>query len=146
LSEVRRYKAPMTPQQIDLVRTTFEQIAPHGPRVAERFYERLFALDPSARALFKNDMRVQEEKLMTMLGLAVGALDVPDVLVPMVEDLGRRHAGYNVRPEQYVKVATALLATLEDELGAAFSEQVRAAWSAAYNMLSRTMMRAAAAH
>jgi nitric oxide dioxygenase len=61
-----------------------------------------------------------------------------------VEPLGRRHAGYGVRDEHYTAGGHALLWTLEQGLGDAFTPEVRDAWSAAYGWLAYRMQSAAA--
>jgi hemoglobin-like flavoprotein len=126
----------MTPEQVALVRDGFRQVAPYGDAVAMLFYGRLFALDPTLKRLFKDDMREQRRKLIAALALAVGALDRPETVVPALRALGRRHAAYGVRPEHFATVGEALLGTLEDGLGSAFTEEVRAAWAACYELVA----------
>ena len=89
--------------------------------------------------MFKIDMREQGGKLMQMIGLAVNELDALDELVPMVESLGRRHASYGVKDRDYDTVGSALLWTLEQGLGAAFTPDVKTAWTAVYQLLASTM-------
>ena len=81
-------------------------------------------------------MTKQGRKLMTMIGTAVANLNNMDAIVPAVQDLGRRHKTYGVLPEHYGTVATALLWTLGQGLGDAFTPQVEAAWTAAYTILA----------
>jgi hemoglobin-like flavoprotein len=88
-------------------------------------------------------MHEQGRKLMQMIGLAVSKLDALDELVPVVEALGRRHAGYGVKESDYDTVGSALLWTLEKGLGAAFTADVEAAWAAVYQVLASTMKTAA---
>ena len=66
-----------------------------------------------------------------------------DQIVPAVRALGARHVGYGVRAEHYAVVGTALLWTLEQGLGAAFTPAVRDAWAAAYRALAGVMVDAA---
>ena len=63
-----------------------------------------------------------------MLTAAVKGLDRLEQLVPVVEDLGRRHAGYGVADAHYDTVGAALLWTLEKGLGQAFTPDVKDAW------------------
>jgi hemoglobin-like flavoprotein len=132
----------MTPQQIDLVQRTWKELRP-SPRVAGLFYSRLFALDPSVRALFKGDLTQQGSKLMSMISVAVGALARLESVLPAIEDLGRRHAGYGVEERHYTVVGAALVWTLEQELGRAFTAEVDQAWRAVYRVLATTMQQAA---
>ena len=134
----------MTQSQKSLVQQTFAQVVPIADQAAALFYGRLFELDPSLRSLFKNDIRAQGQKLMQMLGYAVGKLDAPDELAPAVEGLGRKHVGYGVKDADYATVGAALLWTLEKGLGPAFTTDVKAAWTAAYAALAGMMMKGAA--
>jgi hemoglobin-like flavoprotein len=65
-------------------------------------------------------------------------------MVPVVRQLGARHADYGVRDEHYATVGAALLWTLEKGLGEAFTADVRSAWSRAYAVLAGTMQAGAA--
>jgi len=134
----------MTPESQRLVRDSFAKVAPIAPAAAAMFYDRLFQLDPSLRPLFKGDMAEQGRKLMTMIGTAVANLHRLESIVPTVRDLGRRHAGYGVRPAHYQTVAGALLWTLEQGLGDAFTPATRDAWVECYTTLAATMQDSAA--
>jgi hemoglobin-like flavoprotein len=135
----------MTPAQIALVEDSFRYVAPIAEPAAAIFYENLFALDPALRPLFAHaGMGEQGRKLMAAIGFVVGNLRQPEALLPAVAELGRRHAGYGVQPGHYATVGTALLATLEEGLGEAFTPAVREAWAAAYGLLAEVMQQAAA--
>ena len=133
----------MTPEQIEIVKANFIQIAPLANEVAAEFYERLFQLDPSLRLMFKEDLTEQKKKLMMMLKFAVGTLDQLEVFEPSLEELGRRHVAYGVKETHYETVGTALILTLREMLGASLSDQIEAAWIAAYTLIAGTMQRAA---
>lgn len=132
----------MTPEQIALVQESFARVAPIAPQAAAIFYDKLFAADPSLRAMFRGDMAAQGEALMRMIAAAVRTLDQPEHLVPVLRNLGRRHDAYGVKPQHYDTVGGALIATLEQGLGPAFDMPTRAAWVAMYTMVSRTMQAA----
>ena len=133
----------MTPRQIELVQSSWASVEPIAAAAAGMFYSKLFALDPSLRSLFKGDMQEQGRKLMAMIAFAVKGLSRLEALVPGVQALGRRHAGYGVRDRHYETVATALLWTLQQGLGKAFTPDVREAWATAYGLLATTMKDAA---
>jgi hemoglobin-like flavoprotein len=133
----------MTPQQIKLVQSSFAKVAPIADLAADLFYSRLFEIAPDVRRLFPDDLSGQKKKLMGMLGTAVAGLGKLDTLVPAVQALGRRHAGYGVTAGHYVPVGAALLWTLEKGLGDAFTTETREAWATAYRLLADTMMDAA---
>ena len=133
----------MTPNQIKLVQTSFAQVAPIAATAADLFYGRLFEVAPQVRAMFPDDLGEQKKKLMAMLSTAVAGLSRLDTLMPAVQALGRRHAGYGVKAQHYASVGSALLWTLEKGLGEAFTPEVKDAWATTYIVLSTTMMNAA---
>src|SRR4029078_1559600 len=91
----------VTSAQKSLVRDSFVDIATIADDAAILFYQRLFELDPSLRALFGGDRAEQRKKLMQMLTAAVKGLDRLEQLVPVVQDLGRRHTRYRVTEKHY---------------------------------------------
>lgn len=134
----------MTPKQISLVQGTWESVLPISQTAATIFYDKLFAADPSLRELFTGDLEEQKTKLMTMIGVAVNSLNHLDNIVPAVKALGRRHAGYGVQPDHYATVGGALLATLEQGLGPAFTPDVKEAWATVYGVLAGAMQESGA--
>jgi hemoglobin-like flavoprotein len=133
----------MNPEQIDLVQRTWRQVQLVGDTAAELFYGKLFSLDASLRSLFKNDLKDQGRNLTAMISVAVHWLGRPEKIVLAVQQLGRRHVAYGVQPRHYEIVGVALLWMLEKCLGEAFTPQARSAWTAVYDMLSKTMQDAA---
>ncbi len=130
----------MDAQTIALVQTSFEKVAPIADLAADLFYTRLFVLDPSLRPMFGADLTEQKKKLTQLLTVAVRGLSRLDEIVPAVQALGRRHAGYHVKPEHYATVAAALLWTLEQGLGADFTPELKTAWTEVYTVLANTMI------
>ena len=128
---------------IDVLRATLQQVSSMQAEAAAMFYDRLFELDPAARRLFLGDMGAQGAKMMSMLGAIVARLHELDALVPMVQDLARRHVAYGVRPEHYQVLGQALLWMLSTALGARFTPEVAQAWARAYEALSAVMLQAA---
>jgi hemoglobin-like flavoprotein len=134
----------MTPDQKRLVRETWKQVVPAGEEAAELFYRRLFELDPTTRELFRTtDMFAQRQKLLQTLGFAISSLDNLDLLMSTVEDLGRRHAIYGVTDAHYDSMGAALLWTLEQRLGRAWTPATASAWTQVYELLAASMRGAA---
>jgi hemoglobin-like flavoprotein len=135
----------MTPEQLVLVRESWRRFEPRLRDSGLRFYEQLFALDPTVAHLFdRTDLVQQERKIMGMLAEIVRVLDRPGELVPEVAALGQRHVGYGVRDDDYASIGAALLWLLEQVLGEEFTPELKAAWSEAYALVSSIMRRAAA--
>ena len=129
----------MAPALVAELRRTWQLVAPMADEVAQLFYERLFEIDPSLRALFQTDPGVRRRKLMDALEFVVTRVDRPDELIPMLTALGQRHAGYGVRPEHYAVVGEALLWTLDEGVGALRTPHARDAWVQTYELISATM-------
>ena len=135
----------LTTEQVSLIRDSWEKVVPISDKAAELFYSKLFELDPSVRALFKGDMAEQGKKLMTMIGVAVDNADKLDEIVPAIQEMGVRHLEYGVKTSHYDTVGQALLWTLGQGLGDAFTPEVKMAWTDVYTLLAGTMKDAARA-
>jgi hemoglobin-like flavoprotein len=129
--------------QQELVQTTFARLAVMPEVAGALFYERLFATNPNFRPLFRNNMRIQGVKLMTMLAMVVYNLPAPDQLSPAIHDLAVRHVEYGVKLADYDALREALLWTLEQALGEDLTPAVREAWTVCYDELAGEMKAAA---
>ena len=133
----------MLARQKKLIQDTWAQVVPIADQAAAIFYQRLFEIDPSTRALFNTtDMVQQRKKLVQILSVAVSSLDNLGALRNTVEALGHRHAGYGVKDAHYDSVGEALLWTLEQGLGAAWTPEAAVAWKEVYGLLSSIMRNA----
>lgn len=129
----------MTPKQIYHVQHTFELLVPIADTAVALFYNRMFALDPSLRSLFPTDMSRQRQKLIDTLATAVRGLKTPDEFVSRLRELGRRHVDYGVKPAHYQTMNEALIWMLEQGLGKNFTNEMKVAWMALYDMLANAM-------
>jgi hemoglobin-like flavoprotein len=129
----------MTPEEILLVQATFDTLLPISTAVAQQFYQHLFEVAPTVRSHFPDDMRGQYDMLMAMINTVVHSLWNPDALVPILQQLGRRHVGYGTHTTDYDLVGEALLHTLRHYLGPQFTVEVEAAWTTAYTFIATTM-------
>jgi len=130
-------------KQIQLIRDSWQRILPIKEQAAEQFYQRLFELDPSVKALFKGRLDFQGDKLMTTLNVVVNSLDDLHEVEGMLQAMGRRHIIYGVEAAHYETVGAALLWVLQQGLGDSFTEEVEEAWVAAYGIIATVMKEAA---
>ncbi len=128
----------MTPRQIALVRQSWVKVQPIADEAAALFHERLFQIVPALRALVTSNLVEQGRKMMTMLSVAIHALERVESLATL-QDLGARHRAYGVVPEHYPKVREALIWALDQSLGRSFNAEVQDAWSALYERIARRM-------
>lgn len=133
----------MQERQLDLVQESFKSVEPISETAAALFYGRLFELDPRIEPMFKADLAEQGRKLMATLGLVVKGLKDLKRILPAVRSLGARHVEYGTEPEHYATVGEALLWTLEQGLGDAFTPETREAWTQAYELVAGQMIEAA---
>jgi hemoglobin-like flavoprotein len=133
----------MTPAQIELVRNSFDALWPTRRKLAERFYDRFFALAPDARRLFPDDMERQQLKLMDMIAAIVGALDQREIFQSVIRHTGVQHAQIGVRPSHFVAFGDALIDGLEQQLGPTFTAETKEAWLLLYDTVQDAMVSAA---
>ncbi|HET7888644.1 MAG TPA: globin domain-containing protein [Bradyrhizobium sp.] len=134
----------MTPEQVRLIKNSFDTMWPMRGDIAELCYLRFFELAPEAKALFKDDMEQQRAKLMDMIAALVGSLDQHAIFQSIVATSGRQHARFGVRASQYTALGEALMWSLERKLGASLTPELLASWQALYATVQAEMQRAAA--
>jgi hemoglobin-like flavoprotein len=130
----------ITTNESQLVRQTLERLREMARPVSLLFYGRLFELDPAARTLFHNDLALQGRKFVDMLQAVADSLDRFDAVRPRLTELGRQHAAYGVRPEQYETATQALLWALGQAVGPDFDAPTRAAWRHLLTTVSEAML------
>ena len=130
----------MNPTQIKLVQDSFAKVAPISEQAAVIFYNRLFEVAPTVRAMFPNDMTEQRKKLMATLAYVVNGLANLESILPAASALATRHVSYGAKREHYPVVGAALLWTLEKGLGDGWTSELADAWTAAYGTLSGFMI------
>jgi nitric oxide dioxygenase len=130
----------MNSTQVKLVQESFAKVVPISDAAAVIFYDRLFEVAPSVKAMFPDDMTQQRKKLMMMLAAVVNGLGNLESILPAASALAKRHVNYGAQPEHYPVVGGALLWTLEKGLGEAWTSDVADAWTTAYGTLSGYMI------
>jgi nitric oxide dioxygenase len=134
----------MAPAQVALVQASFARMMPIREAVARLFYSRLFEIDPAIKPLFAHvDMRAQGQKLMATIGAVVAGLSRPETVVLPAQGLTRRHVGYGAAEAQHAMIRAALLWTLRNGLGEAFTPEVEAAWGATLTLVPGVVVQAA---
>jgi hemoglobin-like flavoprotein len=130
----------LSQREIEIVQSDWSQVEALGEPAATLLYDRLFFLDPGLRTLFGPDLAAQKTRLLRMLGSAIAGLSQPELLMPIVAHLGRKHVRFGVKNEDYATLASALMWTLGQALGDAFGPENTAAWASVYAVLTGAMM------
>ena len=130
----------MTPEQIALVQQSFAKVTPISEAAAVLFYDRLFEVAPSVRAMFPDDMTEQRKKLMATLAVVVNGLTNLESILPAASALAQRHVAYGAKPEHYPVVGEALLWSLARGLGPHWTDEVEQAWRKVYGVIAQRMI------
>ena len=126
---------------VELLEKNFMVLAPQGDRLVEEFYRHLFANYPELEPMFHNvNMGRQRKMFLASLQLIVNNLGDPDVLVPVLERLGARHAAYGVRKEHFPLFKHSFLCTLAEVSGDRWHAELAKAWSDAYDHVIKHML------
>lgn len=130
---------------VEIIRSSFELVAPQAEDVGRHFYATLFSRAPETRDLFPVNMEVQRSRLLRALVHVVQMVDQPDELVPFLQQLGRDHRKFGVIARHYDAVGAALLGSIAHFAGDAWTPEVERAWTDAYGVVAGAMRDAAAA-
>jgi NAD(P)H-flavin reductase len=84
-------------------------------------------------------MEVQRSRLLRALVHVVQMVDRPDELVPFLQQLGRDHRKFGVLARHYDAVGAALLSTIDEFAGPAWTPEVAHAWTTAYRTVADVM-------
>mmetsp|Transcript_9958 Transcript_9958/g.13018 ORF Transcript_9958/g.13018 Transcript_9958/m.13018 type:complete len:358 (-) Transcript_9958:365-1438(-) len=101
------------------------------PHFFDIFYKELFAIEPTCRAMFE---KVNLQKQGTMLfksfrGIASISTSNTNAIMPKLKSLIDRHTfQYNVHPIYYSYFCEAMIKTLRQALGRAFTTEVEFSW------------------
>lgn len=133
----------MTSEQTQIIQNTWAAVSKlDDETVGGLFYNNLFTIQPALRSLFKSPVPEQSKKLMAMLHYLIHNLHKPQEITTGLTHLAQRHVQYNVTPEHYNIVGSALLLTLEQGLGELWNEEVKQAWVALYTNVASIMIAA----
>lgn len=126
-----------------ILRASFEIVIDRRPDLTLRFYEILFVKYPKLQRLFSRDRGVQSKMLAEALAAVLDHLEDAPWLTHTLGTLGAKHVGYGVTDEMYDQVGDALLATLAEAAGEAWTAEVAEQWTLAFGAIA-TMMQAGA--
>jgi NAD(P)H-flavin reductase/hemoglobin-like flavoprotein len=123
---------------------SFSAVASHGDEVPLYFYSHLFLSHPETRAMFPAAMASQRDRFVGALLKILGNVHQVQAVVPYLQQLGRDHRKYGVKAAHFPVVGESLLATLEHFLGDDWTPELAADWAAAFDLVSKVMINAAA--
>ena len=129
---------------IKILESSLAKLKNHTVDFSASFYDKLFAVHPELKILFKNvELTAQEQKLMASLAVIVENLRNPEQLTLALRSLGAYHHEVGTIPEHYPFVGQALIETFAEYLGDEWNQQTEQAWLDAYNLISKIMLEGA---
>lgn len=134
----------MNQTKAQLVMGSWKALENDHERFTHIFYNHMFLQDKRTEALFMRGMKMQGKKFSTMLGEAIESLGDLDRVYSTLSSTGHRHAEYGVTTGHYALMKTAIMNALAEILQDRFDEELRQAWSEAYDFITGAMRSGAA--
>lgn len=138
----RMLHVPLDYALIARLRSSYAALRSHELRLAETFYATLFESAPELRPMFRGDISAQAGKLTASLDAIVQSLEAPARNAEVLNELGRRHAGYGARPEHYDLVIDCLISAMRTLLGENADPRTLDEWRTALQLVSSRMIAA----
>lgn len=129
----------ISPQTINVVKSTAPVIKEHAKAITSRMYEIMFTTYPEVKSQFDMSAQAngtQPAKLATAVYAYATHIDDLGALKSAVDKIAHRHVATHVLPEQYPIVGECLLQAIKDTLGDAATAEVMTAWTEAYQALA----------
>lgn len=122
-----------------LVKATVPVLKEHGLALTTYFYQRMFSHNPELKNIFNQGHQAgghQQQALASAVLAYAEHIDNPLVLMPVLTRVAHKHVSLGIRAEHYPIVGHHLLSSISEVLGEAASEELIAAWAAAYGQLA----------
>lgn len=129
----------LSPNTIQIIKSTVPVLEVHGTAITKKFYERLFTEHPELLNVF-NHANQKQGKQQTALANAVYAaaqhIDRLEAILPVVKQIAHKHRSLGVKPEHYPIVGKNLLLAIKEVLGEAATDEIIGAWGEAYGVIA----------
>lgn len=136
----------ITEHQIQLVKTTAPLLKQAGETLTRHFYGIMLNEYPQVRPLFNQANQASGDQPRALANAVINYaifIDRLDQITAVVRQIVHKHAALQILPEHYPIVGACLLRAIRDVLGEAIaSDEVIAAWAAAYQKLADILMAA----
>jgi nitric oxide dioxygenase len=129
----------LSPQTINIVKSTAPILAEHGETLTRHFYKRMFTHNPEVAPFFNSTNQSagnQQRALAGAIAAYAANIDNLEVLGGAVELIAQKHASLLIKPEHYPIVGANLLASIKEVLGDGATDDVINAWAEAYGFLA----------
>jgi len=135
---------PLCQADRQAVMDSFGRLAASQQFAMEYLYARLFVQNPELRALFPLSMEHTRSTTFGMLARLISTLHDPRETDQLLDRLGRDHRKFGVKHAHYEPFFDALVATVEQVSGPAWTERNARAWRTVLDHFATSMRSAAA--
>ena len=135
--------APLTPEQIAIVKATVPVLQEHGNTITTVFYNNMLAANPDLKNIFSLTSQATGRQPRALAASVLAyAMYVDDLskLSHAVERIAHKHVSLQVTPAQYDIVGKFLIEAIGQVLGAAATPEIVNAWIAAYGVLAQVFI------
>ncbi len=129
----------MTPQHIELVKSTVPVLRENGVALTSYFYKRMLGNNPDLNNVFNLDSQNsgRQPRALAAAVLAYAEnIENPSVLAKAVEHITTKHVSLDIQADQYSIVGENLLHSISEVLDVPMDSELIAAWKAAYLQLA----------
>ncbi len=130
----------MNPYQLDNIRRSFDAASERSEDFADRFYARLFAMQPVLRAILPRDHWQRERDLIAAVGMVVKGLGKLDSIEHPLMDFGAKAERTGITPQQYGLARQALVSALRETLSEQWTDDLEDAWTEALNTVASVVV------
>ncbi|MCB1660380.1 MAG: nitric oxide dioxygenase, partial [Pseudomonadales bacterium] len=129
----------MTPEQIQLVKSTVPVLRENGVLLTKHFYQRMLGNHQNLKEVFNLGHQrsgAQAQALANAVLAYAENIENPAVLMPVVELIANKHVSLNIQAPDYSIVGENLLHSISEVLGIAMDHPLIEAWAIAYGQLA----------
>lgn len=129
----------MTPEHIELVKSTVPVLRESGVALTQYFYNRMLNNNPDLKNVFNMDHQSsgRQPRALAAAVLAYAEhIENPSVLAKAIEHITTKHVSLNIQADQYSIVGENLLHSISEVLDVPMESDLIAAWKEAYLQLA----------
>ena len=129
----------MTPEHIELVKSTVPVLRENGVALTSYFYNRMLNNHPELKNTFNLDSQNsgRQPRALAAAVLAYAEhIENPSVLAKAIEHITTKHVSLDIQPDQYAIVGDNLLNSISEVLNVPMDSELIAAWKTAYLQLA----------
>ena len=127
-------------QHITIIKSLIPLLENAGPALTGHFYQRMFKHNPELQDIFNMSNQIsgrQQVALFEAIAAYAKHIENLEALTQAVERIAHKHTSFAVQPAHYAVVGHHLTETLRELAPDAFTNEVEAAWTAAYQHLAQ---------